>query len=108
MVSDSAIDIALDKNQIRSVNMMIDYMVQHQNSFVYSDLFANNFVEMYTKGCEMRNLLESNIFFHTFDYDGWPGTNVNTERRIEPYNDSVFKLRSHYQSIFPDIHEADE
>jgi hypothetical protein len=27
MVSDSAIDIALDKNQIRSVNMMIDYMV---------------------------------------------------------------------------------
>ena len=44
LTSDSAIDIALDQNQIRSVNMMIKYIVKYQNSFVYKDLFESNFV----------------------------------------------------------------
>lgn len=63
---------------------------------------------MYKKGVEMTKLVESKVFFHTFDFDEWPGTNADTSRRLEPYNGSIFRLRNHYQSIFPDIYAADE
>jgi len=42
----SAIDVSLSKNQIRSVNLMIDYIIKHQNHFVYSHLFQYNLVEL--------------------------------------------------------------
>ena len=35
----SAIDVALQNNQIRSVNLMIDYIIKYQDSFAYSHLF---------------------------------------------------------------------
>ena len=63
---------------------------------------------MFKKGVEMTALIKSNIFNYTFDFDQWPGTNANTERRLVPYNDSIFKLRNHYQNLFPDIYEQDE
>lgn len=40
----SAIDTALDNNQLRSVNTMIDYICKYQNSWVYSVLFKHNLV----------------------------------------------------------------
>ena len=106
--SDSALDIALDQNQIRSVNMMIDYIVKYQNNYVYQDLFISNFVEMAKKGVTMTKLVKSKIFNYTFDFDQWPGTNANTERLLVPYNDSIFKIRHHYQNLFPELHAADE
>lgn len=45
----SAIDVALENNQIRSVNLMIDYIVKYQNSFVYAHLFEYNLVELLQK-----------------------------------------------------------
>ena len=45
----SAIDSALDNNQIRSVNLMIDYIITYQNSYVYAHLFENNLVELLQK-----------------------------------------------------------
>jgi len=68
----------------------------------------SNFVEMAKKGVTMTNLVKSKIFNYTFDFDQWPGTNVNTERMIVPYNQSIFKLRQHYQNLFPALYEADE
>lgn len=38
----SAIDNALDNNQIEATRLMIDHVVLHQNSYVYSYLFENN------------------------------------------------------------------
>ena len=35
----TAIDVSLEMNQIRSVNLMINYMIKFQNSYVYSHLF---------------------------------------------------------------------
>lgn len=47
---ESAIDVALGKNQIRSVNEMIMYICKFQNSWVYSNLFQHNLVALISKG----------------------------------------------------------
>ena len=88
--------------------MMIDYIVKYQNNYVYKDLFESNFVEMTKKGVKMENLIKSDVFNYTFDFDQWPGTNANTDRILVPYNKSIFKLRDHYQELFPDIAAVDE
>ena len=33
---------------------------------------------------------------HTFDYDEWPSTNSDINKAMAPFNDSMFRLRSHY------------
>lgn len=42
----SSIDVALQNNQIRSVSLMIEYIVHNQNSYFYSHLFEKNLVEL--------------------------------------------------------------
>jgi hypothetical protein len=94
-------------NQIRSVNLMIDYICQQQNSVVYSHLFEHNLVDLANKGVELTKLFESNVFNHTFDFDEWPATNANTDKMLAPYNKSIFKLRYEYPKIFPSVFEKD-
>ena len=68
----NSIDIALENNQLRSVGLMIDYIVKNQNSYVYSFLFNKNFVDLVNRGIRVTPLLESKIFNREFDYDEWP------------------------------------
>ena len=82
----SAIDTALENNQIRSVNLMIDYIVAYQNSYYYCHLFNYNAVELLNKGVLMTKLFNSKIFNHTFDYDEWPSTNSNVQKQMSPFN----------------------
>jgi len=82
----SAIDTALENNQIRSVNLMIDYIVASQNSYYYCHLFNYNAVELLNKGVLMTKLFNSKIFNHTFDYDEWPSTNSNVQKQMSPFN----------------------
>lgn len=82
----SAIDTALENNQIRSVNLMIDYIVAYQNSYYYCHLFNYNAVELLNKGVLMTKLFSSKIFNHTFDYDEWPSTNSNVQKQMSPFN----------------------
>jgi len=96
----TAIDVSLDMNQIRSVNLMIKYIINFQDSYVYSHLFENNLVDLINKGVEMTPLFESSIFTYQFDFDEWPATNVDINRILSPYNKSIFKLRYEYPSIF--------
>lgn len=103
----SSIDVALDNNQIRSVNLMINYIVKYQNSYVYSHLFLNNLVDLLNKNVTMTGIFNSKVFNHPFDYDEWPTTNSNTEKQLQPYNSSVFKLRYEYSNIFQKIWRAD-
>ena len=42
----SAIDTALDLNQIQSVNKMIEFITKYQNSFVYAHLFTYNLIDL--------------------------------------------------------------
>ena len=45
-------------------------------------------------------MLDSNIFNYTFDFDDWPGSHVNNEFCLRPYNESIFVLRHHYKTVF--------
>jgi ankyrin repeat protein len=42
----TALDIALEHNQIRSVQLMINYIIHFQNSHVFSHLFQNNIIDL--------------------------------------------------------------
>ena len=52
--------------------------------------------------------MESNIFRYDFDYDEWPGTHTNEDCITRPYNESIFNIRQHYATVFPepDFEEA--
>ena len=104
----SAIDVCLGNNQIRSVNLMIDYIIHFQNNFAYAHLFQHNIVDLLNKGVQMTPLFKSKIFSHTFDYDEWPGTHQNTDKMLAPYNNSVFKLRYEYPAVYKRLHRQEK
>lgn len=54
------------------------------------------------KGIKVRDLLDSNIFTYTFDYDEWPSTHNVSETYINPYSGSIFNLRNVYREVFSD------
>jgi len=103
----SAIDTALDNNQVNSVNLMIDYIVKYQNNYEFANLFENNFVDLLNKGVHMNSLLRSKVFCYRFDFDEWPATSWNTKRQLAPYNNSIFKLRFYYEGTFFKIVEKE-
>jgi hypothetical protein len=86
---------------------MIDYIVKYQNSYVYSHLFEHNLVDLLNKNVTMTSIFNSKIFNHPFDYDEWPTTNANTNKQLEPYNMSIFKLRYEYPAIYTKIWRSD-
>jgi len=77
----SAIDTALENNQIRSVNLMIEYICKYQNSFVYAHLFSHNLIDLLKKGVKLDTLFHSDVLEYNFDFDHWPGTSYNTETK---------------------------
>jgi len=104
----SAIDTALSNNQIKSVDLMIDYIVEYQDSYVYAHLFKYNIVDLLEKGVRMTPLLTSNVLNHVFDYDEWPSTHANTDKMFGAFNESIFRLRKHYGHIFPQLVDPEE
>jgi hypothetical protein len=60
----SAIDIALENNQVRACNLIINHIVKYQNSYCFIFLFQDNFLNLLMKGISVANLLESDIFSH--------------------------------------------
>ena len=90
----SAIDNALKNNQMRAIQVIIDYICKYQNNFVSSFLFLKNFGMIVSKGSiEMNEILDSNVFRMDFDYDGWVSNHTNDEEYIRPFNGSIFSLR---------------
>ena len=55
----SAIDTALDLNQVLSVKLMIDYIIKYQNSHIYSHLFKYNLVDLIKKQVVCKDLFNS-------------------------------------------------
>jgi hypothetical protein len=55
----------------------------------------------------MTAIFQSRVFNHPFDYDEWPTTNSNIIKQLEPYNQSIFKLRYEYPSIYTKIWRHD-
>lgn len=53
-------------------------------------------------GLEVRELFDCKIFQLEFDFDEWPGTHTNDETYLRPYNGSIYEIRNHYQTVFPE------
>jgi hypothetical protein len=68
----NALDNALRANQIRAIDLIVDYIVKHQNNFVSSFLMTKNLPLLLDKGIEVCELLKSNIFTSTIDFERWP------------------------------------
>jgi hypothetical protein len=98
----NAIDNALKNNQIKAVNMCIDYIVKFQNNFVSSYIFTKNMPVIMSKGISISHLLASNVFCVVFDYDDWPSSHFNDIQCIRPYDGSFFNLRHKYKELFPE------
>ena len=86
----SAIDIALEYGQIRALNLIIKYIVQHQNSYAFSFLFKDNLLELMEKGINVSELLESNVFNHQIIFHGWPMSHRDRDFMMRCYNGSIF------------------
>ena len=52
------------------------------------------------KGIKLSSLLNSQIFRYQFDYDEWPSVHVDDNEYLRPYNNSIFAVRSQYNTIF--------
>jgi len=89
----SAIDIALENHQVRALNLMIKYIIEYQNSYVYSFLFEKNFMKIMQMGIPVTDLIQSSIFCYQFDFQEWPSIHLSSQNLIKPYNGSMFKLR---------------
>lgn len=101
----SAIDNALKNNQMRAIQVIIDYICKYQNNFVSSFLFLKNFGEIVEKGSiNVNEILDSHVFIMNFDYDGWISNHTNDEHYLRAYNGSIFSLRDAYTKVF---HEED-
>lgn len=58
----SAIDTAISNNQKRALNIMINHVVEFQNSYVSSYLFKETMIHLMEMGIEVFPLFNSNIF----------------------------------------------
>ena len=102
-VCKSAIDISLESNQIRATTLIIDYIINHQNSYVFSFLFRDNLIKIINRGVKVAKLLQSGIFCHKFDFEYWPSTHMDNRSAIRVYNGSIFQIRQMYKTLLPDF-----
>ena len=98
----TAIDYALKNNQVKAVNLMIDYIIKYQNNFISSILFYKNLPVLMERAISVSNLLHSNVFRVEFDYDDWPSNSTCDEEVIRGYHGSYFALRHSYRQVFPE------
>lgn len=73
----NSIDIALEHNQYRAVSCIIDYIIKFQNNYISFFLFQQNLPILLKKGIKIAQLLNSQIFYYTFDFQEWPQIHTN-------------------------------
>jgi hypothetical protein len=83
------------------------YIVKYQNNYSSSYLFKKNLPTIMKMGVEVAELFDSKVFSFDFDYDEWPSTHTNDEMYMRPYNNSIYSIRQHYKTVFPE-EEFDE
>jgi hypothetical protein len=81
---------------------MIKYAVEYQNNYFSSYLFVSLLPSIINKGINVFDLLNSDVFTVTYDYDEWPGNHVNDAECLRGYAESFFHLRHHYKTVFPE------
>ena len=78
----------------------MNYICKYQNNYVSSYIFMKNIPKFLDKGISVGALFESEIFNMSFNYDEWPTAHTNKETIIRPYNESIFQIRKHYNTVF--------
>jgi hypothetical protein len=63
---------------------------------------------IFEKGIEIKALLDSKIFNMEFEYEEWPGIHLDNRTVRVPYNNSIFKLRTSYDDLFPQYPNINE
>jgi len=96
----SALNVALENNQIRALNLIINYIVEHQNNYAFFFLFDDIFLELMKQGISVTRLLESDILTHEFDVEEYPAIHQDNSYLIKPYNGSIFQLKGTYSQVF--------
>lgn len=104
----SAIDLALNNNLLVTVNMMVEYIVKYQNSYIFSNLITDNVVQMITKGITLSPLFRSDLVLHPINYNDWPEKSETEKDMLIPYNESKLTLRYKYPQIFKEIYDREE
>tara|TARA_B110000285_G_C14987479_1_gene544584 strand:- start:165 stop:986 length:822 start_codon:yes stop_codon:yes gene_type:complete len=103
----SALDNALELNQLQSVSKMIDHMTKYQNDPVYAHLFRRNLVDLIKLSDNCAKLFRSKILNFEIQYFEWPSLNRDRAKAYAPYNNSMFKIRYEYRRLFPKLYAAD-
>lgn len=96
----SAIDKALEGNQISAVQCMIMHVVKHQNKYAFANLFIHNFVKLILAGLRINELLNSQVFSMKLEFNEWPSIDYITDEVILPYNGSPLNIKYRYDELF--------
>lgn len=79
--------------------------MNYQNYFISSKLFESNFKKIVKKGIDvhiLQDLLDSEVFSHSLEYEEWPSVHRCPQECIRPYNGNLFMMRKDYQTVFPE------
>ena len=49
---------------------------------------------------KIEDLLKSEVFSFSFDFDEWPTAHPYNKDDIRAYNFSIFEIRKHYRAVF--------
>jgi len=101
----NALDVALESNQIKAVNLIINHITEFQNNYVSSYLFDKNLFTLMEKGIDVIALLASNVFRYHFEMQEWPSVHPNNAETLKPYNGTLFDLRKSYALVFPELQD---
>lgn len=61
-----------------------------------------NLAQIMKMNVEVQFLFDSKVFTMEFDYDEWPSTHTNDNMYMRPYNNSIYSIRQHYKTVFPE------
>lgn len=97
----TSLDMVLDGNQLASAQLMVNYIVENQQSQYFAHLFDHCMVEMISKGIKLHGLFKSGILNHSFNYEQWPEISIDDSKIIKPYNGNIFQdLRYNYPKVY--------
>lgn len=63
-------------------------------------MFKKLLAQLLESGIDIQNLLSSNIFIQTLNFETWPTTHTCDDETIRPYHKSLFQLGKNYFEIF--------
>ena len=68
----TAVDIAIEAYQVKSLNTIIWYICKYQNSLENAYLVIDHFSLMLSMGLDSFKIFQSNIVFESVEFPEWP------------------------------------